>query len=234
MAEKFEEFLKRVYQRCKRAPDPAGSPHPDEEDIACFIEGRLSPQRTQELKEHFAGCSQCADILAASLRAIEAEAVELPAGLEGAMRKKLESLEDFPILEIILRMKERFFEVLGTSGDILVGQELVPEPILRSRAVKDFKDEIMIMKEFKDARVEVKLECKAKGEFALMVAAQQKNTQKPLKGVRITLIRQGLELESYLADSGAVTFDHVTPGKYSIEMVGIEEKLAKVVLEVNI
>ena len=138
-----------------------------------------------------------------------------------------------PILEIILKLKEKALELLNTTGDILVGQELVPAPVLRSRQMKDFKDEVTILKDFKDIRVEVKIENKHGEFFNVTVMVKEKETQKVIKDLRVCLLKDELELESYLNDAGKVTFEHILLGKYTVEISTLENKLASILLDIK-
>ncbi len=123
---------------------------------------------------------------------------------------------------------------MHTSGDILVGQELMPAPILRSHKIKDFKDEVIILKDFRDIRVEAKIENKGTKAFNLTIRVKDKQTQKIIKDLRVTLIKDDLELESYVADTGVVTFEHVLLGKYTVKIANLENNLASILLDIRI
>jgi hypothetical protein len=55
------------------------------------------------------------------------------------------------ILEILLNLKERAWEIIQAGGDVLVGQELVPAPVLRSRQIDNFKDSLSIIKDLRES-----------------------------------------------------------------------------------
>ena len=76
-----------------------------------------------------------------------------------------------------------------------MGQELVPAPILRSRQIKDFKDEVTILKDFKDIRVQAKVENKGANAFSLVILVKERHTQRIIKDLRIRLLKDGAELE---------------------------------------
>ena len=63
--------------------------------------------------------------------------------------------------------------------------------------------------------------------------AREKQTQKTLKDIRVALLKGDLELESYLADSGGVTFENILLGKYRIEINDIDKRLASVILDIK-
>jgi hypothetical protein len=55
-----------------------------------------------------------------------------------------------------------------------------------------------------------------------------------IKDLRVTLIRDDTELESYLSDSGKVVFEHVLLGKYMVEISNIENKLAMIEIDIKV
>lgn len=229
MPNQIERLIKGVYKKWKSGQRPAAL-CPDEETLACFLEGRLGQRESQEVEQHLIACCRCAETLAIQAK-LEGREAPLPAGLLQPA-KDLVADKTSP-WEIFLRAKEKMLELLSSSGDILIGQELVPVSIFRSRQIKDFKDEITILKDFKDIRVEIKVENKGSGMFNLTVSAKEKANQKVIKDLRISLFRESLELESYHTDSGRVTFEHVLLGKYTIEVTSIEDKFATVLLDIK-
>ena len=233
MQENLEKLIKIVYKKWKLDQPKATQPHLDEETLACFIEGRLAPKENERIQAHLIGCERCAEAFAVSLKPEVRENQVVPEQLMQEVKRLIKEQDKLSILEIGLRFKEKAIEIMNTTGDILVGQELIPAPVLRSRKVKDFKDEVTILKDFKDIRVEVKIENKAGEAFDLTVLVKEKETQKIIKDLRVTLLRQDLELESYLNDSGKVIFENVLLGKYTVEISTLETKLASVRLEIK-
>ena len=233
MQNKLEKLVKFAYKKWRSSHVQKFSRHPDEEEFVCFIEGKLSAAESQNLKAHLISCEPCSQAFAIQARLKSTENLAVPEEIIASVKK----LIDYPgvslLLEIILRFKDRAFELLKTSGDVLVGQELVPAPLLRSRQIKDFKDEITILKDFKDIRVEIKIENKPAQTFNLIVTVKEKQTSKTIKDLRITLIKDDLELESYYSDSGRVTFEHVLLGKYVVQISTVEAKIAHILLDIK-
>jgi len=228
----MEKLIKAVYKKWK-AGQKIKAGHPDEETLACFVEAKLSPQEGERVKAHLINCDRCSEAVAVILRSNPEGAKEVPEELLSQVKQGLFPDAEVPLMEVVLRLKQKALELLNTTGDILVGQEFVPAPVLRSRSIKDFKDEITILKDFQDIRVEAKIENKGGNAFNVIIAVKQKETQKVLKDLRVTLIRGDLELESYLSDSGSVTFEHVLLGKYKIEVSNIEKRLASIMLDIK-
>lgn len=234
MPDKPEGLIKKIYRIWKSDHSVTDGGHPNEESMACFLEGRLSPEENNRIKSHLLACDSCAEVFAASARLKEPPEPEVPAELIARVKNLLIRKEEVPFLEIFLRLKENILELVNTTGDILVGQELVPAPVLRSRKIKDFKDEVIILKDFEGLRVEAKIENRGSGFFDLTVIAKEKATSRLIKDLRITLTKGDLELESYQADAGKVTFEHISFGKYTVELSAVENKLAAILLDIKI
>lgn len=233
MGDNLENFIKRIYKNWKKDKTSIGGKHPDEEMFVCFFEDRLSKEEAERLKAHLISCKRCLEIVDVQMKLKTSQAESVPLELMDWAKGLLVSQEKSPVLEVLLKLKDDLLELLNATGDVLLGQELVPAAILRSRSIKDFKDEITILKDFGEIRVELRLENKGNRTFNAVVLVKEKNTQKSIKNLRISLIKDGIELESYLNDTGAVIFEQVSLGKFKIEISSIEEKIASVLLDVE-
>ncbi|MBM3244987.1 MAG: zf-HC2 domain-containing protein [Candidatus Omnitrophica bacterium] len=233
MPDKLEQLISRVYKIWKSKQPVPGDYHPDEEDISCLLEGKLPYVEAERIKLHLAGCDKCAELFILPSILGDAEEKDVPQGLLAKAKDLVQNAGDNSILEIILKLRENFLQLVNTTGDILVGREFVPTPVLRSRNIGDFKDEIFILKDFRNVRVEVKIGSKNGRSFILSVGVKEKSTQKPARGLRITLLKEGIELESYQAESGKALFENVLLGKYSVVIARAEEKIAGISLDIG-
>lgn len=234
MQHNLEYLIKKVYKKWKSQRPKMPQLHPDEESMICFLEGRLSSVDEANIKAHLLECDRCTEVVAIQAKLKIAPMQEVPEGLIKNAKSLVLRKEDLSILEIILKLKERALEIINTNGDVLVGREFMPAPVLRSHKIKDFKDEVTILKDFLGLRVEIKIEQKRNEEVNVIVLAREKETQKVIKDLRITLVKGDLELESYLVDSGRVVFEHVLLGKYTIEIATRNERLASVLVDIRI
>lgn len=234
MLNSLEKLIRLVYAGWKKEQPSSAEKHPDEETLACFLEGRLPVDQEDGVRAHILRCDSCLDAVVSNLNAQSAKIIDLPEGLLERSIELVREREEEGFLEIILRFKAKAIEIINTSGDILMGQELVPAAVLRSRKIRDFKDEVIILKDFRDIRIEARVENKAGRDFNLIVIARKIDTQEAIKDLRITLISEDVELESYLSDSGSVTFEHVLLGKYKVEISNLQEKLASILLEIKV
>ncbi len=234
MQDKLEKLIKLVYKKWKSAQPKTGDMHPDEETLACFLENRLSEAENEGVRQHLISCDRCAEVVILQAKLKTETTKEVPGELLERVKELVISRDKSPVLEILLKLKRKALEILSTTGDVLIGQELVPAPVLRSRKIKDFKDEVNILKDFKDIRVEAKVENKGGQAFNLVIIVKQRETQKIIKDLRITLFRDDLELESYLTSSGSVTFEHVLLGRYKVEISTVNTKVASILLDIKV
>jgi hypothetical protein len=232
MSDRIERFIKMAFEDWKK-DQPDSHEHPSEEEIACFLEGRLNEKDTGRLKEHLISCDACAELMKADLSVFPAEEIEVPQDLLDRARGMVSQSSGITILDIVLKVKELGFEIINTTGDVLFGQELIPAAVLRSRNIQEFKEEVAILKDFGDNRIEVRIQSWPPAGFNLVVLARDKKTHKALKETRITLFKDDVELESKVSDMGKVVFEHIEPGKYSIEVSGTKEKIAMISLDVR-
>ncbi|MFA5362475.1 MAG: hypothetical protein WC335_04420 [Candidatus Omnitrophota bacterium] len=230
--QKLEKLIAAVYGKWRDSRQKKISAHPDEESLALFIEDKLSSPESDKIREHMIQCRQCAELIAAQVRRTDEEPEFASALIEKIKNNVAQELGNY-FLEIMLRVKDRTLEILHTTGDVLVGQEFVPAAVLRGRSIKDFKDEVIVLKDFKDIRVEIKIESRDGGIFAAAVVVRDKGTQSVIKDARVILLKEGVELESYVSDSGKVCFEHIPLGAYCVEIVYAGEKSAVIVLEIT-
>jgi len=233
MPNQLEKLIKVAYKKWKSEHLKADSAHPDDEAWVCFLEGRLSKEENERIKTHLVSCDSCAEVFVTQVRLKPQPVKGLPEELLERVKNLVVSEDKLSVVEIVIMLKEKALEILSTTGDVLWGEEFVPAPVLRSRKIKEFKDEITILKDFKDIRVEIKIENKLGEAFDLIVFIKDKQTQHIIKDLRVTLLKDDLELESYLSTSDKVIFEHMLVGKYIVEISNIENKIASILLDIK-
>jgi len=233
MTDKFEVLAKEVYREWKKAALKEHKTHPQEEMIASFLESRLSPDEYNEVMEHLLSCADCSGVVSTAQRIPEAQDKIVPEALIQAARGLVAQKQEAGLFEIMLRLKCEALEILSTTGDILVGNEFIPVAVLRSRKEGKLDKEVVILKEFQDIRVEAKIENRSGKNFNLAIAAKEKKSQKIMPGLRIALLKDGLELESYLETDSAAVFENIALGKYTVAISAAEIKLASIILDIS-
>lgn len=234
MQDNLEELIKRIYIKHKADFIVKDENHPGEENLACFIENILSADEKKLIKEHLIHCDFCAEALTAHIKIKTPKKVSLPRDLPLKVKNLFESGQEPPVLNIILSVKEKILELLNTNGDILVGQELMPAPLARSRQIKEFKNEITIFKDFNGVRIEAKIETKSPKLNILTVTLTDKQTLQIIKDLRVTLLKDNSELESYITDTDRIVFDQILADKYLVEISDTNNKLGAISLEIQV
>jgi hypothetical protein len=235
MFNNFEKICRLIYRERKNSKGFTARSHPDEESLACFLEAKLPKEENNLVLKHLLVCDQCSEYLSTQLKIQPHLILEVPAVLLEKVNKLVSQSMAENLFEIFLRLKEKTMEIIQTSGDVLVGQELIPAPILRSRKIEEFKDEVSILKDLQQIRILTKIQNKDTKSFNLTVTVKDKIGQKNYKDLRIALIKDGIELESYITDSsGSSLFENILPGEYTVEISRQDQKAATIDLKVKV
>jgi len=217
MLNNFEKIIRIIY-RIRKNKVSFNQDHPSEEDLACFLEDKLPADDKNAICKHLLSCEACAECLSVVLKMQPHLSLDVPELLLEKVKKLVGQEVGENLLEIFLKLKEKALEIIQTTGDVLLGQELVPAPVLRSRKIVEFKEELSILKDFKQVRVLAKIQSKSTKCFNLSITVKDKQSFEVDKNLRIALIKDGLELESYTNDSGSSFFENIPPGNYMVEV----------------
>jgi citrate lyase gamma subunit len=220
MFSNFERIVKVVYQEWKAAVTGAlDKEHPSEEVLVCFLEDKLSQADKDVTQSHLLKCNKCSEYLSTQLKIEPHLSKDVPVSLLEKVKRNIGSDIKDNIFEIVLKLKDKSWEIIQTSGDVLVGQELIPAPVLRSRQINEFKEEVDILKDLHELRILARLESKSSKIFGLAVEVKNKQGKKIHKDLRVTLIKDEVELESYVSDIGNSVFENISPGDYRVEII---------------
>ncbi len=233
MLSHFEKIIRYIYRQKKAIGGVIDNDHPDEEFLVSFLEDKLTQVDNDLIQRHLLKCDVCAEYVSIQLKIEPHLSKDVPVPLLEKIREIVASEVKDNILEIFVRLKEKVLEIIQTSGDVLVGQELVPAPVLRSRQINEFKEEVSILKDFKEIRVSVKIESKSNKVFSLVINVKNKQGKKISRDLRITLIKDEIELESYVLDSESSIFENIAPGDYTVELTQETKVVAVIDLKVK-
>jgi hypothetical protein len=246
----FEKIVRLIYRQRKGFKKIASLEHPDEESLACFAEEKLKPQEMELIQKHLLSCDLCSEHLSTQLKIEAHVSQEVPAVLLDKIKKIVSSDVGENLFEIFIKLKEKALEIIQTSGDVLVGQELIPAPVLRGRQINEFKEEVNILKDLREIRVMAKIQNKNTNSFDLTITVKDKwprgyglasngQSHKPQgaglahQDLRVTLIKDKVELESYIIGSGSGLFENIPPGDYTVEVTQESRKVAVIDLKVK-
>ncbi|PIQ88183.1 MAG: hypothetical protein COV73_00200 [Candidatus Omnitrophica bacterium CG11_big_fil_rev_8_21_14_0_20_43_6] len=230
----FEQIAKVIYREWKAANRFTGRNHPNEETLACFLEDKLSLPDKKLIHKHLLSCDSCAEYLSTQLKIQTHLSLDVPAALLEKIKKSVGQDTRENLLEIFIHLKEKALEIVQTTGDVLLGQELVPAPVLRSRKINEFKEEVSILKDLQQVRVMAKIQNKTTKSFNLTITVRDKQVLKADKNLRVALIKDGVELESYVNESGSSFFEDILPGNYLVEISRQGQREAVIDLKVKV
>jgi len=244
----LERIVKFVYRQRKLNKSLKVQKHPQVESLACFLEDKLSSADRILLQEHLLCCDLCMEYLSAQIKIQKHISLDIPLDLLENIKKMVSSEIRQNLLEIFIGLKDKTIEIIRTTGDVLLGQELIPAPVLRSRNVSEFKEEVSILKDLHQLRILVKIQSKSVENFSLTVMVKDKQGHSSLShglittgrghkidnNFRATLIREDLELESYISEAGNFLFESVIPGNYRVEISRQDKKEAVIDLKVKV
>jgi hypothetical protein len=233
MLSHYEKIIRFIYREWKGDGRLVNNEHPTEETLVCFLEDKLAQTDKDLIQRHLLKCDICAEYLCAQFKIEPHLSKDVPVSLLERVGKMVGSDVKEDVFEIFLRLKEKAWEIIQTSGDVLVGQELIPAPVLRSRQINEFKEELSILKDLQEVRVLAKVESKNGRVFNLVITIKNKQGQQVNKDLRITLIKDEVELESYISGAGSSIFENIFPGNYRVEVTQETRLLAVIDLKVK-
>jgi len=233
MLSHYEKIIRFIYREWKGDGRLINNEHPTEEALVCFLEDKLAQTDKDLIQRHLLKCDICAEYLCAQFKIEPHLSKDVPAFLLERVGKMVGSDVKEDVFEIFLRLKEKAWEIIQTSGDVLVGQELIPAPVLRSRQINEFKEELSILKDLQEVRVLAKVESKNGRVFNLVITIKNKQGQQVNKDLRVTLIKNEVELESYISGTGSSIFENILPGNYRVEVTQETRLLAVIDLKVK-
>ncbi|MFC1657881.1 hypothetical protein ACFL1D_00695 [Candidatus Omnitrophota bacterium] len=229
---KIKEVIRMVYGFYRKRQDRGDSPCPDEEMLACFSEGKLSKSESKEIQGHLLSCSRCAEVVSLLYHRLGEEKT-VPEFLIQNAKGLLAGSSPPNILKVILALKEKAIQILKTSGDIILDNEIMPLPVLRSRKISDFTEDVKLIKKSGDLEISMLIQKQDKDRVRLNLNLLDKASLLPAEGLRLTLFRNGEETESYEAVFGKAMFDNLGIGRYVIEISRQQDKLGTVDLEIR-
>jgi len=204
----LRKYLSQKRERAERASCP------DEESLAGFLGGNLRGEKKEQLEAHLAGCSLCLDELVAAHKAMgQTETEKIPSQLiEKAMALVPSTQREQGFFEFVVRMTKDSLELVSTSGQSI----LTPVPLGVRRGSNRAKQSIVQVKKVMGKfKVTAEVERVDPGLCQIVVEVREEG-EKPVDGVRVSLVSKGREQASYLTRRGRAVFDRVAKGEYNL------------------
>ena len=103
----FEKIAKLIYSEWKSIRRVKAQEHPDEENLACFLEGKLSEADKLFMEKHLVNCNICAEYVGVHLLMHTDLTVNLPDKLLEKVKKLVIGEDEVGFFEILLKLKEK-------------------------------------------------------------------------------------------------------------------------------
>ncbi|MBU0549678.1 MAG: hypothetical protein KJ838_05130 [Candidatus Omnitrophica bacterium] len=229
---RIEEIIKMIYRFYRKQRKHSSSVCPDEEVLACFAEGNLSRKEARKIQDHLISCCDCAELVSLFFKEIE-QAEEVPEALVSKAKGLLNDKVLHSLFDISLRLKEKALEILHTTGDVILNNEIIPLPVLRSRQIRELPDEITFIKELNDVKITLCLQKRDRKEVRINLRLTDRATSNPLSDLRLIIFKDDSEVESYDAPQGSAVFDRIGFGHYSVQILRQGGELGVIKLEIQ-
>ena len=194
---------------------------PNEEKLACYLEGSLSDHDRAVMESHLSECEICLDNLMVTRSIVRGGALsldEVPAKVtRSAVRlvKRQIGLAGDPIAHVLKRPFKNLWLALSSFFGPASWAEWRLAPIRSSRKLVS-RNIVHIRKSFKDIDTDIDIEIeKTKGEKA-HIRVNLPDCNQYNESIRVTLKKGERELSSYLLGKGDILFEDVPFGCYSL------------------
>jgi len=234
---KIEKLLKIAYK--KVASQFKGKPASEcltEESMACFFDGKLLGEELNMFNEHILSCKKCAMTLKHNITISRTmkEEVSVPPHLEKLAKSLVSEEAGLNIFDLVINFTNESIELIRTTGNVLMGPELVPAHAFRSSGENDkLSNEIKITKALSDVIAEIGIEKQRLDLANIVVRLTEKETNKKAKEIRVSLIKDDRELQSYLVENGKVKFEEVKASDYKIYLTKDEKKIGLITITIT-
>lgn len=207
-----------------------------EENIACFLDGKLLGEELNMFNEHILSCKKCATTLKYDIAISRKmnEEISVPPHLENLAKSLISEEVGVNVLDIVLNFTSKSIELIRTTGNIFIGPELVPVHAFRSSGENDkLPNEVKVIKTLSDVIAEIGIEKQRPDLANIVVRLTEKETNKKAKEIRVSLMKGDRELQSSLIEDGKVKFEEIKANDYKIYLTKDEEKIGIITISIT-
>ena len=187
---------------------------PDEETLASYLAGGLTPTLGEEMETHLAQCTACLDELSAAYSSILGDEKEtVPEALIArAMALVPQATQEEGFFDMVVRLARGSLELVSTTGQLVEVPGLAG---VRGKPETPGATILQVEKELGRFKVAVEVE-PVEDELCQLAVTVRAGGALPADGIRLSLLAGGREQASYLARQGTAIFDRVSPGDYRL------------------
>lgn len=193
---------------------------PDEEQLADYLEGRLSEKERSHVEEHLAGCEICLEGLAVTSRLVQdRDRFELdPVSNEvtEAAVRLVTSRTAITQDSLMEKLKGSVSNIGSAISDVLCPRQGRRPALVRGSKTVVSNDFVCLKVSF--GEIETEIEIEKTGSSSAHIRVKPQKAGKYRRVLRITLKQGKREVASYLLDGLYVLFEDIPFGHYSISL----------------
>ena len=204
---------------------------PDEETLAGYLAGGVTPSMDEQIDLHLAQCTACLDELSAAYSSMRGNGKEaVPEGLVAkAMALMPQNAQKEGFFDMVVRLVRGSVELVSTTG------QLVQVPALagvRGKLESRGTTILQVEKELGRFKVAVEVE-PVEDELCQLAVTVKAGGSLPADAIRLSLLAGSREQASYLARQGTAIFDRVSPGDYRLAISEANAALGSIRLTIK-
>jgi len=227
-----EEQLGRILAYLvARKPRNGRAGCPNEETLANYLAGGLTPSTGEEMETHFAQCTACLDDLSAAYSSMLGDDKEtVPEALiANAMALIPQTAQEEGFFDMVVRLARGSLELVSTTGQLVEVPGLAG---VRGKPESQGTAILQVEKEMGRFKVAVEVE-PVEDDLCQLAVTVSAGGGLPADGIRLNLLAGGREQASYLARQGTAIFDRVSPGDYRLAISGANAPLGSIRLTIK-
>jgi Putative zinc-finger len=204
---------------------------PDEETLASYLAGGLTPSMCEEMETHLAQCTACLDELSAAYGSMVGDEKEtVPEGfVTKAMALVPHVDREGGFFDMVVRLARGSLELVSTTGQLVEVPGLAG---VRGKLETSGTTILQVEKEIGRFKVAVEVE-PVEDELCQLAVTVRAGGTLPADGIRLSLLAGGREQASYLARQGTAIFDRVSPGDYRLAITENNAPLGSIRLTIK-
>jgi hypothetical protein len=206
-----------------------------EETVADYLEERLTDEERSRVESHLAQCDACLEELIAARGALQSDILKqfqpVPRHVTEKAIKRVKALEDRPLLlKISKTVKEKFSEWTEPISGLWPGYNLSLATVRGSKKIVS-DDMVLIKKSFSGFNAEVEIEKTGPDKATIRVRVKEKDVKGP--HIRVSLLKDGRELSSYLGTVSGIIFEDIPFGHYVLTFTRNGSKIGEYLFEIK-
>jgi hypothetical protein len=204
---------------------------PDEETLASYLAGGVTPTMSEEMENHLAHCTACLDELSAAYSSMLGDEKEtVPEALVmKAMALIPQAAREERFFDMVVRLARGSLELVSTTGQLV---ELPGLAGVRGKLESSRTTILQVEKEMGRFKVAVEVE-PVEDELCQLAVTVRAGGALPADGIRLSLLAGGREQASYLARQGTAIFDRIAPGDYRLAISEANAALGSIRLTIK-